>query len=127
MSRLWSQYLGEFQPTSEEHNGTRVYVNSGELFLYVNDNGDWSANTVINDRGVLRGTDKAAAPCLAAVTRWRYWDGEHGKWEPADISTTCGEHGILHILIYCLCGVEYCFKELTTATKAEENRAEEQD
>ena len=55
VSRLWPQYLGEFQPTSEEHNRGRVYVNSKGLFLYVNDNGDWSANTVINDRGVFKG------------------------------------------------------------------------
>ena len=65
---MWPQYLGEYQPKDEEHNGAQVFVNSEGLFLYVNDNGDWSANTVINDRGVLRGTDNGAAHCLATVT-----------------------------------------------------------
>ena len=97
MSRLWPQYLGEYQPKDEEHNGAQVYVNSAGLFLYVNDNGDWSANTIINDRGVLRGDNQGTVPCLASVTQWRHWDDKHEKWEPSDISVTCGEYGtVIH-------------------------------
>ena len=94
---MWPQYLGEYQPTEEDHNGAQVYVNSEGLLLYMNDNGDWSANTVINNRGVLRGanSDNASVACLDAVTEWKYWDEKYKKWDSGDISTTCGEHGTL--------------------------------
>ena len=92
---VWPQYLGEYQPTEEDHNGARVYVNSEGLLLYMNDKGDWSANTVINNRGVLRGADTGnrSEPCVAAVAEWRYWDKD--QWTPADISVSCdtGEQG----------------------------------
>ena len=94
---MWPQYLGEYKPQEEEHNGAQVFVNSEGLFLYVNDNGDWSANTIINDRGVLRGDNQGAVPCLTSVTQWRYWDDKQEKWEPSDISVTCGEYGtVIH-------------------------------
>ena len=39
----------------------------------------------MNERGVLRGENKeAAAPCLATVTAWKYWD--EGEWTPGDIA-----------------------------------------
>ena len=94
---VWPRYLGEYQPTEEEHNGARVYVNSEGLLLYVTDKGDWSANTVINNRGVLRGanSENASVPCLDTVAEWKYWDEKYQKWDSGDISTTCGEHGTL--------------------------------
>ena len=92
---VWPQYLGEYQPTEETHNGAQVYVNSEGLLLYVTDKGDWSANTVINNRGVLRGADTGnrSEPCVAAVAEWRYWDED--QWTPADITVSCdkGEQG----------------------------------
>ena len=56
VEKKWPKYLGQYQ-TSEhlDHHGAPVYVNSFGRLLFVNDNGDWSANTVINDRGVFRG------------------------------------------------------------------------
>ena len=90
---VWPRYLGEYQPTEEEHNGARVYVNSEGLLLYVTDKGDWSANTVINNRGVFRGTDTGnrSEPCVATVAEWRYWDED--QWTPADITASCGNTG----------------------------------
>ena len=108
---VWPQYLGEYQPTEETHNGAQVYVNSEGLLLYVTDKGDWSANTVINNRGVLRGADTGnrSEPCVAAVAEWRYWDED--QWTPADISVSCdtGEQGRdmiqtdITLLISCPC------------------------
>ena len=107
MSQLWPQYLGEYQPKDEDHNGARVYVNSEGLLLYMNDKGDWSANTVINNRGVLRGanSDNASVACLDAVTEWKYWDEKYKKWDSGDISTTCGEHGTLFTRYLIIQGV----------------------
>ena len=87
---MWPRYLGEYQPTEEDHNGARVYVNSEGLLLYVTDKGDWSANTVINNRGVFRGVDtgNTSEPCVASVAEWRYWDED--RWTPADITVSCG-------------------------------------
>ena len=52
----------------------------------------WSANSFMNERGVLRGENKmAAAPCLATVTAWKYWD--EGEWTPGDIAATCSDTG----------------------------------
>ena len=46
----------------------------------------------MNERGVLRGENKmAAAPCLATVTAWKYWD--EGEWTPGDIAATCSDTG----------------------------------
>ena len=48
--------------------------------------GKWSANSLMNERGVLRGENKmAAAPCLATVTAWKYSD--EGEWTPVGINT----------------------------------------
>ena len=56
VEKKWPKYLGQYQ-TSEhlDHHRAPVYVNTFGRLLFVNDNGDWSANTVINDRGVFRG------------------------------------------------------------------------
>ena len=52
----------------------------------------WSANSLMNERGVLRGENKmAAAPCLATVTAWKYSD--EGEWTPGDIAATCSDTG----------------------------------
>ena len=91
VEKKWPKYLGQYQ-TSEhlDHHGAPVYVNSFGRLLFVNDNGDWSANTVINNRGVLRGADTGnrSEPCVAAVAEWRYWDED--QWTPADITVSCG-------------------------------------
>ena len=54
-AKMWPQYFGPYDPTGEKHNGGEVYRNRFGRLLYVHDGGKWSANNVINDKGVLRG------------------------------------------------------------------------
>ena len=54
-AKMWPKYFGSYNPTGERHNGGEIYKNRFGRLLYVHDGGKWSANTVINERGVLRG------------------------------------------------------------------------
>ena len=84
-----------------------MYRSSSGLFLYKHTNDKWSANSVINERGVLRGTlsflvslifgsslDYCMSllsgiwlPCEGAWFDWKYWDDE--EWKPGNINVTC--------------------------------------
>lgn len=54
-AKMWPKYFGSYNPTGEKHNGGEIYKNRFGRLLYVHDGGKWSANTVLNERGVLRG------------------------------------------------------------------------
>ena len=84
-----------------------MYRSSSGLFLYKHTNDKWSANSVVNERGVLRGTlsflvslifgsslDYCMSllsgiwlPCEGAWFDWKYWDDE--EWKPGNINVTC--------------------------------------
>ena len=49
------QYI-TVQCSTVQHNGFPVYRSSSGLFLYKHTNDKWRANSVVNERGVLRGT-----------------------------------------------------------------------
>ena len=75
----WPRYVGEYTRTRDHHNGFPVYRystvqysklqystvqyngfpvyrSSSGLFLYKHSKDKWRANSVVNERGVLRGT-----------------------------------------------------------------------
>ena len=54
-AKMWPKYFGPYDPTGEKYNRGEVYRNRFGRLLYVHDGGKWSANNVINDKGVLRG------------------------------------------------------------------------
>ena len=89
----WPKYFGRWDPnpSGEKYNGEKVYMNALGNYLYKLENGKWSANTELNERGVLRGVEDEAkeSQCLEDITAWKYWEDE--EWKPADITVTCGE------------------------------------
>ena len=89
----WPKYFGRWDPnpSGEKFNGEKVYMNALGNFLYKLENGKWSANTELNERGVLRGVEDEDkdSQCLEDITAWKYWEDE--EWKPADITVTCGE------------------------------------
>ena len=83
-----------------------MYRSSSGLFFYKHTNDKWSANSVVNERGVLRGTLSFLVslflemqmesisllsgiwlPCEGVWFDWKYWDDE--EWKPGNINVTC--------------------------------------
>ena len=89
----WPKYFGRWDPnpSGEKFNGEKVYINALGNYLYKLENGKWSANTELNERGVLRGVgdEDKESQCLEDITAWKYWEDE--EWKTADITVTCGE------------------------------------
>ena len=68
-----------------------VIVKSSRTMVSSSTNGKWSANTEVNNRGVLRGVNKVKGePCIGTVTRWKYWAED--RWKHGNITTTCGHN-----------------------------------
>ena len=85
---FWS--LGS-KSTGREVQRRKVLRERSWELLYKLENGKWSANTELNERGVLRGVgdEDKESQCLEDITAWKYWEDE--EWKPADITVTCGE------------------------------------
>ena len=68
----WPKYFGLWDPNpnGEKYNGEKVYMNALGNYLYKLENGKWSANTELNERGVLRGVEDEAkeSQCLEDIT-----------------------------------------------------------
>ena len=85
----WPKYFGGYNPTGKRYHGSPVYINQHGLFLFVTSKGAWSANQVVNERGVLRGSGTGTSNCVASVTDWKLWDNH--KWRSANITVSCNQ------------------------------------
>ena len=88
--KKWPQYFGQYTPTGKRYHRAPVYINKQGRYLFVNKKGAWSANNVLNERGVLRGTDRKngkGGKCVASITDWKLWDNH--EWRSANITASC--------------------------------------
>ena len=84
----WPQYFGRYNPTGNIYHRAPVYINEKGLFLFVNQKGAWSANDLVNELGLLRGTGTGKdGNCVASVTDWALWDIH--DWRSANITVSC--------------------------------------
>ena len=72
----WAQYLGQYKPTKQKHEGAPVYQNQNSKFLYLHKKGQWRINNVINERGVFKGVSSWKAACVSPNSKWYFWDEE---------------------------------------------------
>ena len=84
--RPW--YLGSYEATGEEEEGSAVYRDSDGRYLYRHSDGTWRADDVIGGPGVIRSVD--TAPCPASIRRWQYRD--YPDWRSGDITAQCSVH-----------------------------------
>ena len=84
-AKMWPKYFGSYNPTGEKHNGGEIYKNRFGRLLYVHDGGKWSANTVLNERGVLRG--QAWMWCLTTNSPF-----QNGEWRWFKSYIDCPRH-----------------------------------
>ena len=93
-----AQYLGQYKPTQQEHQGAPVYQNQNGKYLYHDTKGQWRTNNVINKRGVFKGVNGRKAACVSPNSRWYFWNG---RWRRGNIKVSCDqdsgikEHGRL--------------------------------
>ena len=99
----WAQYLGQYKPTQQKHEGSPVYQNQNGKYLYHHIKGQWRINNVINERGVFKGEGSKKDACVSPKSKWYFWDKE---WRRGDIKVLCDqgsgrkEHGRLENLYY---------------------------
>ena len=82
----WAQYLGQYKPTQQKHQGAPVYQNQNGKYLYQLKKGQWRINNVINERGVFKGVNSRKAACVSPKSKWYFWDEE---WKRGDIKVSC--------------------------------------
>ena len=82
----WAQYLGQYKPTQQKHQGAPVYQNQNGKFLYQLKKGQWRINNVINERGVFKAVNSRKAACVSPKSKWYFWDEE---WKRGDIKVSC--------------------------------------
>ena len=86
----WPKYFGQYTPTGKRYHRSPVYINKHSRYLFINKKGAWSANDVLNERGVLRGTGRKngmGGKCVTSVTDWKLWDNH--EWRSANITASC--------------------------------------
>ena len=87
----WPKYYGRWKPKGYDLKGDQYYKNDFGNYLYKLENGKWSANSKVNERGVLRGgadgDGDQESQCLEDITHWKYWHEE--EWQPAEITIVC--------------------------------------
>ena len=94
----WAQYLGQYKPTKQKHEGAPVYQNQNGKYLYQLKKGQWRINNVMNKRGVFKGVNSRKDSCVSPKSKWYFWDKE---WKRGDIKVLCDqdsggkEHGRL--------------------------------
>ena len=99
----WAQYLGQYKPTQQKHQGALVYQNQKGKYLYHYTKGQWRTNNVINDRGVFKGINSRKDICLSPNSKWYFWNEE---WTKGDIKVSCEqdsegkEHGMCRNLSF---------------------------
>ena len=94
----WGQYLGQYKPTQQKHEGAPVFQNQNGKYLYHHTKGQWRTNNVINKRGVFKSEGSRKVACVSPKSKWYFWDE---KWRRGDIKVLCDqgsgrkEHGRL--------------------------------
>ena len=100
--KKWPQYFGRYNPTGKRYHRSPVYINKHGQYLFVNKKGAWSANDVLNEHGVLRGTGrknrKGNNNCVTSVTDWKLWDNH--EWISANITVSCVQGIQIYAPIY---------------------------
>ena len=89
-ARIHPAYLGRYEATGEECQGSPVYRNSDGYYLYRHSDGTWNTNNSIGDYGAYRSVD-SNAECPARVSQWQYAAGPSG-YNPGDIRAQCSVH-----------------------------------
>ena len=84
----WAQYLGQYKPTQQKHQGAPVYQNQNGKYLYHDTKGQWRTNNVINKRGVFKGVNGRKAACVSPNSRWYFWNG---RWRRGNIKVSCDQ------------------------------------
>ena len=83
----WAQYLGQYKPTKQKHQGAPVYQNQNGKFLYHYRRVQWRINNVMNERGVFKGVNnRKNDACVSPKSKWYFWDEE---WKRGDIKVSC--------------------------------------
>ena len=85
----WAQYLGQYKPTKQKHEGAPVFQNQNGKYLYHHKKGQWRINNVINERGVFKGVHSRESLCLSPNLTWYFWDNE--EWQSGNIMVSCDE------------------------------------
>ena len=107
----WAQYLGQYKPTQQKHQGAPVYQNQNGKFLYQLKKGQWRINNVINERGVFKGVNSRKDSCVSPKSKWYFWDEE---WKKGDIKVSCDqdsggkEHGMCRNLSFNIFNSSFC-------------------
>ena len=84
----WAQYLGQYKPTQQKHQGAPVYQNQNGKYLYQLKKGQWRINNVVNKRGVFKGVNSRKDSCVSPKSKWYFWDEE---WKRGDIKVSCDQ------------------------------------
>ena len=82
----WAQYLGQYKPTKQKHEGAPVYQNQNGKYLYHHTKGQWRTNNVVNERGVFKGVNSRKTMCVSPNSKWYFWDKE---WKRGGIKVSC--------------------------------------
>ena len=82
----WAQYLGQYKPTQQKHQGAPVYQNQKGKYLYHKRKGQWRINNVINERGVFKSVNSRKVACVSPNSKWYFWDEE---WRRGNIMVSC--------------------------------------
>ena len=92
-AKKWSAYVGGPYHFWDIHNGAPVYRMSTisksllhkdvDRFIFLNDDGKWTVNNKINDRGVFRKGRRVGGVlgCPEDIDDWSFWNEEEKKWE----------------------------------------------
>ena len=88
----WAQYLGQYKPTKQKHEGAPVYQNQNGKYLYHHTKGQWRTNNVVNKRGVFKGEGSKKAACVSTKSKWYFWDEE---WRRGDIKVSCDQDTVM--------------------------------
>ena len=88
----WAQYLGQYKPTKQKHEGAPVYQNQNGKYLYHHTKGQWRTNNVVNKRGVFKGVNSRKAACVSPKSKWYFWDE---KWRRGDIKVSCDQDSVM--------------------------------
>ena len=88
----WAQYLGQYKPTKQKHEGAPVYQNQNGKYLYHHTKGQWRTNNVINKRGVFKSEGSRKAACVSPKSKWYFWDEE---WRRGDIKVSCDQDTVM--------------------------------
>ena len=94
----WTIYRGRFEATGEDEEGTPVYKNSHDRYLYrkrdgpyAYDAGTWHASIAIGANGFYLSVD--TAECPDSTSQWKYLDSDiDALWHFGNVTVQCSVH-----------------------------------